>query len=309
MLYMNDIKSFVPDTYATIEEAGKNLHLDEAHIKVYKKIYGIEKIPIASGIRFIDFIKRPIQDLLDNNQIDKSNIKYLIHCHTAKVIVPFGHSLIRQVKDEMGFKEAITFGTSINNCASTMASLDLLSHILEQHGSCKAILVCGDYAFTHVLKLIPNTSILGEGSAAVLLSKQGNKNKLLAISIKTAGEYAEGIWLSPEKSRQFESEYADLFSTVIHDAIHKSGLDQDQIKLIIPHNVNLPSWQRVASLMKFPLGRIYLNNVRKYSHCFGADIFINYVSIEQQKILKPGDYYVMATVGLGAVFAAAVFKY
>lgn len=309
MLYMNDAEYFIPETYLSVEQAGKLLDLDEAHIKVYKKFYGIEKIPIATNIKMVDFIKKPVQKLIKKNNIPKNNIKYLIHCHTAKVIAPFGDSLIRQVKQELELDEAIAFGASINNCASAIATIDLMTHVLNNKESCKAIMVCGDYAFTHVLQLIPNTSILGEGSSAVLLSKQGEKNKLLATSISVAGEYAQGIWLAPEKSKLFEIQYANLFSTVILDAIKKVGLHKDQIKIIIPHNVNIPSWKRVASVLKVPLEKIYLENVRKYSHCFGADIFINYVSVEEKNILNSGDYYVLATVGLGAVFAAAVFQY
>lgn len=309
MLHMNDATYFIPDTYLDVEEAGKLLDLDEAHIKVYKKIYGIEKIPIASGIRFSDFVKRPIEELIQKNKLDKKSIKYLIHCHTAKIIVPFGDSLIRQVKNELELDEAIAFGASVNNCASTIATIEMLSHVFAHQDSCNAILVCADYAFTPVLKLIPNTSILGEGSAAILLNKQGNKNKLIATSINIVGEYAHGIWLSPEKARLFEMEYAHLFSAVILSAIKKAGLQKDQVKLIIPHNVNIPSWKRVATAMDIELKKIYLDNIKKYSHCFGADIFINYVSAEMQNRLNPGDYYVMATVGLGAVFAAAVFLY
>jgi 3-oxoacyl-[acyl-carrier-protein] synthase-3 len=309
MLYMNDANYFIPDTYLEVEEAGKLLELEEAHIKVYKKFYGIEKIPVATNIKFVDFIKQPIQTLIEKNNLAKSSIKYLIHCHTAKVIVPFGDSLIRQVKHELELDNAIAFGVSVNNCASAIATIDLLTHVLDADESCKAIMVCGDYAFTHILQLIPNTSILGEGTAAVLFSKQGSKNKLMATAIKVAGEYAEGIWLSTEKAKSFEMQYANLFSTVILEAIQKAGLHKEQIKIIIPHNVNIPSWKRVASVIQVNLYKIYLANVRKYSHCFGADIFINYVSVEEKNILNPGDYYILATVGLGAVFAAAVFQY
>ncbi|HSW69751.1 MAG TPA: 3-oxoacyl-[acyl-carrier-protein] synthase III C-terminal domain-containing protein [Gammaproteobacteria bacterium] len=309
MLYMNDAKYFIPEKYLTIEQAGKLLNLNDIEIKVYKKIYGIEKIPIAQEIPLLDFIKYPVEEIIKNNNLKKSSIKYLIHCHTAKVIAPFGDSLIRKVKEDLGLNDTIAFGTSINNCASAISSIDMLSHVLASHDECNAIIVCGDYAFTHVLRYIPNTAILGDASTAILLSKQGNKNKLLSSSIKIAGEYAEGIWLSGDKLQSFETQYVHLFSSVILDAINKAGLKKEQINLIIPHNVNIPSWKRVADNINIPLEKIYLENIKKYSHCFGSDTFINYVSAKNESKFNSGDYYLMATVGLGATFAAAVFQH
>lgn len=309
MLYMNDASYYIPDTYLDVEQAGEILGLSKEHIKVYRKIYGIEKIPAAHGMPFVEFITQPVEKLLATNNINKTDIKYLIHCHTAKVINPFGYSIVRKIKQHLQLESAVALGTSVNNCASTIASLDLLAHVLPNDKKSKAIVVCGDYAFTPVLQCIPNTSILGDASAAILLGRQGSVNKLISISTKIEGKYAKGIWMSPEDANEFEMNYAKTLSATILDAIQKANLTKEQIKIIIPHNVNIHSWKRVANLLEIAAEKIYLKNVRKYSHCFGADIFINYVSAKDEQIFVSGDYYVMATVGLGAVFAAAVFQY
>lgn len=307
MLYLNDASCFIPPTYLDVEEAGALLNLEKAHIRVYKKFYGIEKIPAAKQIPLVDFVRRPVELLLQKNNLQNQDIHYLIHCHTAKVITPFGESIVRRVKQELKLENAIAFGVSLNNCASTLATLDMLTHVLSHDE--KAIIVSADYAFTSVLQLIPNTSILGDAAGAVLVSKKGQCHKLMAISLKIEGRYAKGIWLSAEEAQEFETHYVELLSSTIVAAITKANLSLEQIKLIIPHNVNIPSWKRVSSYLQISLDKIYLKNIRKYSHCFGADIFINYISALQEKQLEPGDYYMMATVGLGVTCAAAVFQY
>ncbi len=309
MLYINDASCYIPDSYLDVEQAGELLGLSREHIKVYKKIYGIEKIPTARDLPFAEFIRRPVEKLLEKNKIRKADIKYLIHCHTAKVINPFGYSIVRKIKKDLQLESAVAFGASINNCASTISSLDLLSHVLANDKKSKAILVCGDYAFTPVLQCIPNTSILGDASAAVLLGRAGKKNQLISIATRIHGKYAKGIWLSPDEVNEFEKTYAEALSSAILEAIHKASLTKEQIKIIIPHNVNVHSWKRVAEVLQLPVEKIYLKNIKKYSHCFGSDIFINYSTANSEKVFSPGDYYVMATVGLGAVFSAAVFQY
>ena len=137
----------------------------------------------------------------------------------------------------------------------------------------------------------------------------GKNHRLLHQEMKIAGEFYRGVWLTAEESKLFEYQYVPLLSETILLAIKNAGLTLDNIRLILPHNVNLISWENTAKAMGLSLDKIYLNNVRKYAHCFGADIFINFVDVLAEKKLKPGDYYVMATVGLGATFAAAVFQY
>ncbi|MEO3806054.1 3-oxoacyl-[acyl-carrier-protein] synthase III C-terminal domain-containing protein [Nonomuraea sp. B1E8] len=57
------------------------------------------------------------------------------------------------------------------------------------------------------------------------------------------------------------------------------------------------------------LDRLYLDNLSKVGHCFGADAFINYCSARADGRLTPGDRYLMTAVGLGATFSAMVFEH
>lgn len=55
------------------------------------------------------------------------------------------------------------------------------------------------------MQLINNTTILGEASTAVILSRNSNKNiKFIKTKTKILGKYAEGIGISQEEQKQFE---------------------------------------------------------------------------------------------------------
>jgi 3-oxoacyl-[acyl-carrier-protein] synthase III len=303
---MSEVSCFIPDNLLDIEEIGEKLGLSSSERKVFKKIYGLEKIPIASHMEPVDFHKRPVEDLLKKTKVDPLSVKYLIHAHTAKVNAPFGDSIVRRIKKELNLINANAFGTAINNCVSVLMAFDMANKLLKTPEE-NAIIMCGDIGFTRVLRLIPHTSILGDASIAVLVNKNSACNQLLSLVFHTDGKYAKGIWMG-EESKLFEMHYATFLSDTILAALKKINLKLDQVKLILPHNVNLLSWQRVAKQLTIPVSQIYLDNIKKYSHCFGADPFINYCSAVNEKRLSPGDLYVVATVGLGAVFAAAVFK-
>jgi 3-oxoacyl-[acyl-carrier-protein] synthase-3 len=54
-----------------------------------------------------------------------------------------------------------------------------------------------------------------------------------------------------------------------------------------------------------------LDNVATHGHMFCADTFVNYRTARRQRLLRPGEPYVMAAAGagLGAVFSAMVFEH
>ena len=80
---------------------------------------------------------------------------------------------------------------------------------------------------------------------------------------------------------------------------------------MLPHNVNLVTWQRMCMLLKFPRERVLLDNIPDTGHVFCADLFVNYQTACERGLLRPGDRYLAAAVGAGggATFAAMVFEH
>ena len=310
MFSIENVQYFVPSTRLKIEDSLERFSLQKAQAKVYQKFYGLEEVPCAEGMSMVELISEPIKALLDKAEVNKNDIKYLIHAHTAKVITRFGHSVVREVQEKLQLTDALAFGTSLNNCASTLNALEIAACLLKNHDkNARAIVVTGERAFTPTVQVIPNTSITGDAAAAALISLQGKQDRLIHLEMHTEGQFYRGIWLTPEESKAFEKTYAPSLAETILKAVEKSNVSLKEIKYILPHNVNLISWENVAKVLQYPLENIYLSNVKKYAHCFGADIMMNYVDVKKANLLNPGDYYLMATVGLGATFAAAVFQH
>jgi 3-oxoacyl-[acyl-carrier-protein] synthase-3 len=85
----------------------------------------------------------------------------------------------------------------------------------------------------------------------------------------------------------------------------------DDIRVILPHNVNLVTWQRMCTLLKFPRDRVVVENITASGHIFCADVFVNYTTACERGLLRPGDRYLAAAVGAGggATFSAMVFEH
>ena len=59
--------------------------------------------------------------------------------------------------------------------------------------------------------------------------------------------------------------------------------------------------------MGIPAERVYLDNVGRYGHCFGADVFVNFATVRDS--LEPGDYCLMVSAGVGDSYGAALIRH
>lgn len=107
----------------------------------------------------------------------------------------------------------------------------------------------------------------------------------------------------------FLKEHNSTLAAVMREAADNAGAGLDDLALILPHNVNRLSWQWTCKLLGVPLDRVFLDNIPTTGHCFTADPFINHVDAREAGRLRPGDLYLMAAVGLGATFSAAVLRH
>lgn len=311
MFAIDHVSYFVPKSYFSVETSFERLAITPIQSKVFSHIYGLKNIALAKEYMVSDILVKAIYDLLKETQTSRESIHFLIHTHTAKVLTLFDQqTIVEQVKDFFSLTHALAFGMTLNNCAATFDALELAAHFLsDAPKDAKALIISGEKAFTPSVQVIPNTSITGDAAAACLISLHGKKHRLLAMHRLICGAYAKGIWMELETAKDFENNYIDLLSQVIQEVLNQAGINKNQIKWLIPHNVNRISWLRFAKEFHFERNKIFLSNIEKYGHCFGADIFINYADLIHNQLLQPGDYYLLVTVGLGATFAAAVFQY
>jgi len=308
MLYLNKVSSYVPDSCKSLQDLVAENIITSAEAAIYARIYGLNRIPIAKDEDIVGLMTKSITKVLSDS--DQKNVKFLIHTHTARVLICFNESAAYLAARKLKLNNAQVFGVTLNNCASTLVTLILAENLLKNYDKkSQAIIITADKTFTPILKHIPGTSVTAEASAAIMVGRSGTNNKLIAVKQNIYGAYSAGVWQSVTNDLMFEALYAKLVADTIHVLLADTGLTLNQIKLILPHNINLVSWKKVAKLLKISLEKIYLQNIKTTAHCFGADNFINYLSAKEEGLLLPGDLYLMVAVGLGATFAVALFQH
>jgi 3-oxoacyl-[acyl-carrier-protein] synthase-3 len=238
-------------------------------------------------------------------------VRYVIAARTLAHVMPDPLSVLPGICDSLGLSPAAAFTVTQHACASGLLAVDLAGRLLAADGDddALALVLTGEKAFTPTARFIPSTTVMGEGTAAVLIRRGGDGDRVLSYATRTRGEYNEWLSLAPELAIRFQEEYPVVLGQVIRAAVREAGLELADIGLLLPHNVNRVSWIRLCEQLGYPLDRVFLENIPVTGHCFCADPFINLQTAVERGRLAPGDRYLMVTVGLGAVFSAMVLQH
>jgi 3-oxoacyl-[acyl-carrier-protein] synthase-3 len=308
MLSIEEIAVCEPSTRAIVATDHERLYIDALQARVYSRVYGFNEIPVGGPGEEMSLLESAVQQVLDRSGIDPAQIRLLVHTHTGPAIGLVGQSLPRALARRLG-DQVQCFGMQHHKCVSGITALHLLERLLRaQPPDARAILLIGEVADSKDLRIL-DTALVGDVGCAVLLNRSGRHDRVLSERVEVHGEYARGIYLPADAAerRAYDNVFQDNLLHVICGALSGAGVSMDQVRFLLPHNVNINIWLKAIERLGLSRERVYLRNIARYGHCFSADAFINLVDLRPD--LQPGDVYLMATVGVGGVFGAAVLQH
>ncbi len=309
-MVLGEVGSYIPARRVEIADLQNYLGINRAQKEIFSRFHNIQRIPMMKEGVTEDLVRPALENLFERVNVDRSEIGTFIYCHTIQQVAPFPHSPLRKLQSEFGLESAETFSLTMQNCASSITAMDVLRRRFQSNPKEKyAVVVTGEKAFSPSVQHIPHTTIMGEASTAVLFKSEGESNQVLAVKQKTLGKFSGGVGLDAATLKEFEEKYVPTLIEVMSGALSEAGLTWSELDCILPHNINLSSWKRVSKAANYPLEKIYLKDLPNQGHCFCSDVFLNYRSAVDEGFLKRGNNFLLASVGLGATFAAAVLRH
>ncbi len=213
-------------------------------------------------------------------------------------------------------------------CSGFLYGMHTAGAFIES-GRYKNILVIGAETLTRVVDYQDRSSciLFGDGGGAVILSRSQEPNRgLLHSSIHADGHGWEYLYtlpgarqpITPEmiasrqhfmriRGREIFKFAVSRFNELIDDALEKTGLTIDDIKLIVPHQVNLRIIDSAMERLGLPREKAYIN-IEKYGNTSAASIPIALDEAVRLGKLKKGDVALMVAFGAGLTWANAVIR-
>ncbi len=315
MTALEAVSVYLPPVRIPIESLAGSLGLTDMQVRVFRRFHGLREIARDPDTSLSGLLMKAAAGL-DALRGAEHRIRYVLHARTMPVVAPYPDNPLHEVCRALGLDHALAFTVTHQSCASGLLAIDMAGRLLAaetadgqdgQPGPL-ALILSGEKAFTREAQVFPDTTIFGEGAAACLVSAFGARDRLLAYASNVRGEFDSA---TGENDMRLQREYRPSLAEVMQQALDEARLTLDDIRVVLPHNVNTVTWQRMCTLLGLPVDRVVLDNIAANGHVFCADMFANYRTACERGLLQPGDRYLAAAVGAGggATFAAMVFEH
>jgi 3-oxoacyl-[acyl-carrier-protein] synthase-3 len=315
MTALEAVSVYLPPERIPVESLAGPLGLTDMQVKLFRRFHGLREVRRDPDPSLQRLLMKAVAGL-DALRGQEHRVRYVLYARTMPVVAPYPANPLHEICHALGLGHALAFTVTHQSCASGLLAIDMAGRLLaadaadEQDGQAGplALVLSGEKAFTREAQLFADTTIFGEGASACLVSAFGDRDRMLAYASNVRGEFDSATGANDAR---LQREYRPSLAAVMRQALDEAGVALDDIRVVLPHNVNMVTWQRMCLLLKFPLDRVVLDNVSASGHVFCADVFVNYMTACQRGLLRPGDRYLAAAVGAGggATFAAMVFEH
>jgi 3-oxoacyl-[acyl-carrier-protein] synthase III len=321
MTSLEAVSVYLPPARVPIEDLAGSLGLTAMQVKLFRRFHGLREVGRDPDMSLSDLLMKAAAGL-DALRGQEHRVRYVLYARAMPVVAPYPVNPLHEVCRTLGLEHALAFTVTQQSCASGLMAIDMAGRLLAADIAAApdppdrtgdpagplALILAGEKAFTHDAQVFADTTVFGEGASACLVSASGARDRLLAYASHVRGDFDNA---TGENDARLQREYRPLLAEVMLRALDEAGLTLDDIRVILPHNVNMVTWQRMCLLLKFPRDRVLLDNIPTSGHVFCADLFVNYQTACERGLLQPGDRYLAAAVGAGggATFAAMVFEH
>ncbi len=315
MTALEAVSVYLPQTRVAIESLAGPLGLTDMQVKLFRRFHGLREVGRDPDASLYGLLMKAAAGL-DALRGQEHRVRYVLHARAMPVAVPYPVNPLHEVCRALGLGNALAFTVTHQSCASGLLAIDMAGRLLAadtvdgQDGQAAplALVLSGEKAFTREAQVFADTTVFGEGASACLVSAFGARDRMLAYAASVRGDFDSDTGANDAR---LQREYRPSLAGVMRRALDEAGLTLDDIRVVLPHNVNLVTWQRMCLLLEFPRDRVVLDNIPTSGHVFCADVFANYKTACERGLLQPGDRYLAAAVGAGggATFAAMVFEH
>src|SRR6195256_3442261 len=232
------------------------------------------------------------------------------------------------VQKKIGAKKAACLDVSAA-CAGFLFGIEIAQQFITSHTH-DTVLVIGAEKLTSITNWTDrNTCVLfGDGAGAAVLRHRGSSHGVISTHIGSDGDYTDILFMPGGGSRcPITRENADMHLATIHmtgkevykqavtamlnasqKALAQAGLTIDDIACVIPHQANLRIIEAIATRLKIPLEKFYVN-LDRYGNTSAAAVAMALDEANRTGRIKHGDYVLMVVFGGGLPWVSTVIEW
>jgi 3-oxoacyl-[acyl-carrier-protein] synthase-3 len=233
------------------------------------------------------------------------------------------------VQDRLGARNAAAFDVSAA-CSGFIYGLSVASGLIATR-CVKTALVIGAETLTTITDYTDRSSciLFGDGAGAAVLKEAGDDGRgIWSCSLGADGAGAEMMIMPAGGSRNPPSHetvdqrlhYMKIRGRAVYKfavmkmvelvekVVEESDLAIDDLKLIVPHQVNIRILESAANRLGVSMDKIYVN-IDRFGNTGGASVAIALDEANRRGMLEPDDIVVLVAFGGGLTWASALIRW
>lgn len=213
-------------------------------------------------------------------------------------------------------------------CTGYLYGLAIAKGLIES-GTYKNILLVAAERLSTLTDYQDRTTciLFGDGAAASVVSAEGVGLAIEYVQLGTDGQVAELLSLPAggcrlpasvetvtQRQHYIQMRGRELFKHAVRrmseamvESLAKTGLVEEQIAWLVPHQANVRIIQALAKRFNFDASRVYLT-VHKYGNTSASSAAIALAELQQEHQLIPDSYIMMPSFGAGLTWGNAILR-
>ena len=274
--------------------------------------FGFDRVHVASGESPYELALEAARKLLAENEVDPASIGLVIYggapgpmafssardsavgasglCTSRRFMYPAA-----RLQYDLDLSNAWTFAVDQLACTTLLAAARIARSLCLTEGIERALCVSSEF-FPAEAGREAIFNCTSDAACAVLVERDGERNRLLSATTVTKGYYWDVDGLRDE----IVASYFPTARHVLHQTVANAGWSPEDVDWIIPHNVSMRSWDILSGLVKLPRARLWTDNIARHGHTLAGDNFINYRDALDSGEIEPGQRILLFSYGFGA---------
>ena len=309
---------YLPPQHRTVEELVDSKRT-KSHAQRLRQL-GHERIHVAGDEPVESMAQRAVEDLVARSGFDLRRVDLVLYggglasSGVVAVADRFDwlhaenpHPLLRfpGPKMQIGLGLGVpVLGVSQLACSTFQGAARLARGLLAAEPALRNVLLVAADKFPVEANREIVYTLVSDGACAAVVSRGEERHRLLSCNQVTRGAY----WDNERSHDQLVAAYYPLARQSFDEALQQAGTTSAQLARVIPHNVNLRSWETMARVLGVPLEKVYTRNIARHGHAVSADNVVNYVDALDDGTLSPGDKVAWFVTGFGAHWSTLVME-
>jgi 3-oxoacyl-[acyl-carrier-protein] synthase-3 len=206
---------------------------------------------------------------------------------------------------DLGLTRAGVAGISQTGCTGLNYAVRFAADILQANDQADRILCVSADVLPKGIKREIFYNVISDGACALMVERHSRRNQIIAQRSVTKGYY----WDCISRKNEIMAAYFPTAKNLVQDLLREAGCNPQDLRMVLPHNVSLRSWEILLDLIGIRKDQLFAENIPKKGHVIAADSWINLKDAMSARLLNPGDKLLAFNFGFGANWAATLIEH